>query len=93
MPGGVVDGKSLQGGASGMFKEGMQAKHRLVGQGPKFTPPHLLHGGVGGGVHGGEVRLGGGIHAVTIDGGDGWHNSRWSCASFSSTSSHSQQSL
>ena len=29
----------------------MQAKQTLPGQGPKFAPPQLMHGGVGGGVH------------------------------------------
>ena len=43
----------------------MQIKHTLVGLGPLFTPPQLLHGGVGGGVHGGEVLQGGGIRGVT----------------------------
>ena len=41
----------------------MQAKHKWVGQGPKFSPPQLSHGGVGGGVHrdGGEVLVGGAV--------------------------------
>ena len=38
----------------------MHAKHTLVGLGPKFTPLHFIHGGVGGGVHGDDALLGGG---------------------------------
>ena len=38
----------------------MQAKQTLLGHGPKLTPPQVVHGGVGGGVHGDEIdRVGG----------------------------------
>ena len=33
----------------------MQAKQTLLGQGPKLTPPQVVHGGVGGGVHEDEI--------------------------------------
>ena len=35
----------------------MQAKQILLGLGPKFTPPHFAHGGVGGGVQGNDPGL------------------------------------
>ena len=38
----------------------MHAKHTLVGLGPKFTPLHFIHCGVGGGVHGDDALLDGG---------------------------------
>ena len=50
VPGGVLDGELVLG--SGLIiKGGIQAKQTLPGQGPKFAPPQLMHGGVGGGVH------------------------------------------
>ena len=41
-------------------KGGIQLKQTLAGQGPKFSLPQLLQGGVGGGVQG-EVQVGAGI--------------------------------
>ena len=35
----------------------MQLKQRLLGLGPKLTPPQLTHGGVGGGVHGNDGNV------------------------------------
>ena len=35
-------------------------KQRSLGLGPKLIPPQLVHGGVGGGVHGVTPLLGGG---------------------------------
>ena len=59
VPGGVVEGELLLGAPS-LCRGGIQLKHMLLGLGPKFTPPQLVHGGVGGGVHGGEPLLSGG---------------------------------
>ena len=53
VPGGVLDGE-LASGSGILCNVGMQPKQTLLGQGPKFMPPQLLHGGVGGGVHGDE---------------------------------------
>ena len=36
----------------------MHPKQTLPGQGPKFGPPQLSHGGVGGGDHGDEPLAG-----------------------------------
>ena len=36
----------------------MQPKQTLPGQGPKFGPPQLPHGGVGGGDHDDEPLVG-----------------------------------
>ena len=54
----------------------MHPKQTLPGQGPKFTPPQLLHGGVGGGVHVDGLLLGwGGCRTSGVseacEGGDG----------------------
>ena len=55
--GGVLDGELVLG--SGLIvKGGVQAKQTLPGQGPKFAPPQLMHGGVGGGVHADGPLLG-----------------------------------
>ena len=49
----------------------MQPKQILPGQGPKFAPPQLLHGGVGGGVHVAKPLLGGGrSRADDVGGGE-----------------------
>ena len=56
VPGGVLDGELVVLGLG--CKGGTQAKQTLLGQGPKFIPPQLVHGGVGGGVHGAEPLLG-----------------------------------
>ena len=37
---------------------GIHTKQELLGLGPKFTPPHFTHGGVGGRVHGEGPRQG-----------------------------------
>ena len=55
MPGGVLDGEQLGRGLHS--RGGIQAKQRLPGLGPKFTPPQSVQGGVGGGVHGGYDPL------------------------------------
>ena len=57
VPGGVLDGE-LEQGSGWIVKGGMQAKQTLPGQGPKFAPPQLMHGGVGGGVHADGPLLG-----------------------------------
>ena len=49
-PGCVLEGELLSGGAL-IFRGEMQAKQILLGLGPMFSPPQLVHGGVGGGVH------------------------------------------
>ena len=57
VPGGVLDGAPVTD--SSLFsKGGMQLKQTLLGQGPKSTPPQLVHGRVGGGVHGAELGRG-----------------------------------
>ena len=50
VPGGVLDG---DGDLSELLlcSGGIQTIHTLLGLGPKFIPPQLLQGGVGGGVH------------------------------------------
>ena len=54
VPGGVLDG---DGDLSELLcgdllcNGGIQTIHTLLGLGPKFIPPQLLQGGVGGGVH------------------------------------------
>ena len=45
-------------GSDLLFKGGMQPKQILLGLGPKVTPPHVPHGGVGGGDHDDEQLLG-----------------------------------
>ena len=55
VPGGVLDGdgdlpRLLCGDV--IRSGGIHTKQTLLGLGPKFIPPQLLHGGVGGGVHG-----------------------------------------
>ena len=50
---------------------GMQPKQTLLGQGPKFGPPQLLHGGVGGGVHVGWGRCCTAAVSDACEGGDG----------------------
>ena len=54
MPGGVLDGDGdlpeVLGGDL-LCSGGIQTIHTLLGLGPKFIPPQLLQGGVGGGVH------------------------------------------
>ena len=60
VPGGVLDGE-LASGSEFIDKGGMQPKQTLLGQGPKFIPPQLLHGGEGGGVHGVERDCGAGV--------------------------------
>ena len=60
-PGGVLDGElGLLLGRDLHSKGGIQLKQRLLGLGPKFTPPQPSHGGVGGGVHGYDPPIGGG---------------------------------
>ena len=59
VPGGVLDGELLEEGAL-LWSGGIQTKQRLPGLGPKFTPPQLSHGGVGGGVHEDGEHLPGG---------------------------------
>ena len=56
VPGGVRDGE-LASGSGLLCNGGMQPKQILLGHGPKFTPPHVSHGGVGGGDHGDEPLL------------------------------------
>ena len=41
-------------------KGGIQLKQISLGLGPKLIPPHEVHGGVGGGVHGYPILDGGG---------------------------------
>ena len=71
VPGGVSEGE-LQRVESLLGKGGIHLKQRLLGLGPKFTPPQVVHGGVGGGVHGGEPLFGGGgCCSAGVGGGDG----------------------
>ena len=42
-------------------------KQRLAGPGPKLTPPQLVHGGVGGGVHVDTPLLGLGRSCASAD--------------------------
>ena len=59
VPGGVVDGDSMQD-SDLLRRGGRQGKQTLLGLGPKLIPPQLMHGGVGGGVHGRDTQLAGG---------------------------------
>ena len=73
VPGGVLDGDSMQD-SDVLRRGGRQGKQTLLGLGPKFRPPQLMHGGVGGGVHGRDTQLGGGgrgadrVSGVTVGG-------------------------
>ena len=57
VPGGVLDGEPVLDWCS-LCKGGIHAKQTISGQGPKITPPQLVQGGVGGGVHIDEPWLG-----------------------------------
>ena len=52
VPGGVVVGELLLLCGDVLCSGGMHTKQRSLGLGPKLIPPQLVHGGVGGGVHG-----------------------------------------
>ena len=59
VPGGVLEGELLT--CDGLLcMWGIQIKQRSLGLGPKLIPRQLVHGGVGGGVHGDTPLLGGG---------------------------------
>ena len=49
---------------------GIEPKQRLLGLGPKLTPPHSMQGGVGGGVHGGGWYCGADVSDVVAEGED-----------------------
>ena len=51
VPGGVREGEPLPSGGGLISRGGIHPKQRLLGLGPKFIPPQISHGGVGGGVH------------------------------------------
>ena len=73
VPGGVVDGDSMQD-SDLLRRGGRQGKQTLLGLGPKLRPPQLMHGGVGGGVHGEDTQPAGGgrgadrVSGVTVGG-------------------------
>ena len=69
VPGGVLVGEHLR---DSLRRGGIHLKQTLVGLGPKLTPPPLVHGGVGGGVHVDKPLLGGGGGRVDeVGGGEG----------------------
>ena len=69
VPGGVLAGeegdRSLLICGDLICSGGRQRKHSLLGLGPKFIPPQVIQGGVGGGVHGDEMG-GGSRGAVNV---------------------------
>ena len=69
VPGGVLEGELWLLGGDLFLKGGIQLKQRLLGLGPKLTPPHSMQGGVGGGVHGYNPVPGGGWYCGA-DGSD-----------------------
>ena len=60
VPGGVLDGEIQLVLVCSVIicRGGIHTKQELPGLGPKFTPPHFSHGGVGGRVHGEGPRQG-----------------------------------
>ena len=91
VPGGVVDGDSMQD-SDLLRRGGRQGKQTLLGLGPKLIPPQFIHGGVGGGVHRDDSLISGELNdddetsKVTSDG-----RAIWEVLSHSTDSMHSHE--